>query len=116
MITWPDTLVRDIALKKCIVILGAGVSMNSTNAHGVRPKLWLQFLEDANAAIPDVKKRKAIKKILKSNDLLLACELIKCTLTRQVFIDHMVDAFQTPGFNPAHIHELIFKLDYYTKF
>lgn len=111
MIKWPDTLVRDLALRKCVIVLGAGTSMNSQNAFGAKPKSWSAFLEAGVGQIDNRKERAAVKKLIKSNDYLTACELIKGSMGRQTFIDFITAEFQTPGFLPAEIHKHIFKLD-----
>lgn len=111
MISWPDSLIKDIALRKCILILGAGVSMNSTNAQGTRPKSWSQFLDSALAEIADNRYKSAIKKLIKASDYLTACELIKKQLGRPSFVDLLQREFLEPGFIPSETHGAIFKLD-----
>jgi hypothetical protein len=111
MIVWPESLIRDIALRKCILVLGAGISMNSQNAAGVRPKSWLDFLNHAVGLILDTKYQTSIKKLIKNNDYLTACELIKQQLGRANFIDLLQNEFHAPGFIPSHVHRTIFNLD-----
>ena len=111
MINWPDSLIRDIALRKCVLVLGAGVSMNSTNAAGERPKTWLTFLSETAETIVSSQDKAAIKKLISANDLLTACELIKRLKGRQDFVDLLIREFSTPRFRPSKIHEIIFKLD-----
>ena len=45
MIDWPDKLVQDIARRRCVLFLGSGVSANSKNAAGERPKTWVEVLK-----------------------------------------------------------------------
>jgi len=111
MINWPDSLVRDIALRKCVLVLGAGISMNSVNAAGVRPKSWLHFLNHAVSSIADKNYKSSIKKLISSNDFLTACEVIKNQLGRAGFVDLLQNEFHLPGFIPSNVHGTIFKLD-----
>lgn len=111
MINWPDSLIKDIALRKCVLVLGAGISMNSTNALGLRPKSWLDFLNHAVNLVPDVKYQKSINQLIKSNDYLTACELIKKQLGKANFVDLLHDEFHSPGFIPSDVHRKIFNLD-----
>ena len=53
MINWPQVLVDDIARRKCVIFLGAGVSKNSRNHEGRIPKNWLEFLSDAIKHVPN---------------------------------------------------------------
>lgn len=111
MINWPDSLIRDISLRKCVLVLGAGISMNSQNALGLRPKSWLEFLNHAVDLVADVKYKKSIKQLIKSNDYLTACELIKKQLGNAGFVDLLQNEFHIPGFIPSEVHRTIFNLD-----
>lgn len=111
MINWDDSLVKDIALRKCVLVLGAGISMNSVNAIGARPKSWLEFLNHAVTLITDINYQRSIKKLIINNDYLTACELIKTKLGRSRFVDLLHSEFHNPGFLPSVVHSIIFKLD-----
>jgi hypothetical protein len=111
MINWPDSLVKDIALRKCVLVLGAGISMNSQNVAGLRPKSWLAFLNHAVTLVGDIKYQRSINKLIKNNDYLTACELIKQQLGRANFVDLLQNEFHTPGFIPSEVHKTIFTLD-----
>lgn len=111
MINWPNSLIRDIALRKCVLVLGAGISMNSTNAAGLRPRSWLDFLNHAVTFVGELKYQKSIKLLIKNNDYLTACELIKQKLGRAAFVDLLQNEFHSPGFTPTDVHSIIFNLD-----
>lgn len=108
MISWPDDLINDIARRKCVLVLGAGVSKNSTNTNGKRPKDWKEFLK---AASENINGKTEIRKQIASGDFLTACELIKKELGRDDFNSLIRNEFLTPQFRPADIHEHIYNLD-----
>ncbi|WP_278380296.1 SIR2 family protein [Chryseobacterium arthrosphaerae] len=108
MINWPENLIEDIARRKTVLVLGAGVSKNSTNSSGLRPKDWKEFLESATSSLTS---RTEVNKQIKSGDYLTACELIKKELGRDDFNTLMRREFLTPRFNHAPIHEHIYNLD-----
>ncbi len=108
MINWPESLIEDIARRKCVLVLGSGVSKNSTNAAGERPKDWNEFLKRASETING---RTEIRRQIKSGDYLTACELIKKELGRDDYNTLVRTEFLTPAFQPAKIHEHIFNLD-----
>lgn len=108
MIYWPDSLIEDIARRKCVLVLGSGVSKNSTNGAGIRPKDWNEFLMHASKNISG---KTEIRKQIKSGDYLTACELIKKELGRDDYNTLVRTEFLTPAFQPAKIHEHIFNLD-----
>lgn len=108
MITWPNDLIDDVARRKCVLVLGAGVSKNSTNDAGNRPKDWKEFLLLASSNIAG---RAEIRKQISSGDFLTACELIKKELGRDDFNTLVRQEFLTPQFKPAIIHQHIYNLD-----
>jgi hypothetical protein len=108
MIVWPNDLIDDIARRKCVLVLGAGVSKNSTNDAGSRPKDWKEFLLLASDNIPG---KTEIRKQINSGDFLTACELIKKELGRDDFNTLVRQEFLIPQFRPAVIHQHIYNLD-----
>lgn len=108
MIKWPTELISDIARRRTVLFLGSGISRNSTNTEGRKPKTWIAFLERALQA---VNPNRHIKTLIKEKDYLTACEVIKKALGREVFHQLLRDEFLNPGYHHASIHENIFKLD-----
>ncbi len=85
--------------------------MNSVASDGVtKPKSWIGFLKEASKAI-DPKIKKSIDKLIKENDLLTACDVIRRKIGHTEFVELVKNEFQNPGFTPATIHDLIWKLD-----
>lgn len=113
MISWPTHLVEAIALRKTVLFLGAGVSVNARNSVGKQPATWKQFLLD----ILDKDKEKIgksariIKKCIKENDYLTACEIIVDIIGSRDFGDRVDDEFRKPGYKPSNIHRLLYRLD-----
>lgn len=109
---WPDALVRDIASRRAVLFFGAGISMNSVGRDGkTRPKSWIAFLEHAQTKIKNVKLKRDIKELIKKNDLLTACAVIRKSIGRDEFVELVKQEFQEPGYGPANVHDLLWKLD-----
>ncbi|MBF4280830.1 SIR2 family protein, partial [Vibrio anguillarum] len=108
MIKWPKEVVSDISRRRCVIFLGSGISMNSVNAGGRRPKTWRAFLE---SALMEINPKAHITKLVKESDYLTACEVIKRELGKEEFTRIVRDEFLTPAYIPAEIHEKIFALD-----
>lgn len=106
---WPVRLIQEIARRKCVVFIGAGVSRQSLSAAGDRPPLWKSFLESALHKCTAPKTE--IRRHLKNNDFLTACQLIKSRLGEHDWNDHLEAVFSIPHYEPADIHEYIFGLD-----
>lgn len=106
---WPEELVDDVARRRSIIVLGAGISRHSQGNHGARPPLWSEFLTDANDSLGH-DASDYVTELIAAGDYLHACECLK-----QIFDDrwvqHLRSKFKTPRYSPAPIHELIAKLD-----
>ena len=110
MIDWPSTLIRDIARKRAVLFLGAGVSRNSVGEiRGKRPPSWIEFLNSALKQCPGSKSH--IEKLIREKNLLVACEIIKNKLGRNDWNEILRDEFVRPKYKPSNLHEYIFKLD-----
>lgn len=106
---WPARLVQELSRRKCVVFLGAGVSRQSVNADGNRPPLWKAFLEIALDKCAGSKTE--IKRHLRNNDFLTACQLIKSRLGEHDWNDLLEEIFSKPHYEPADIHQHVFSLD-----
>ena len=110
MIEWPSQLKRDLLSRRVVVFLGSGVSKNSLGKDGkTRPLLWREFLELGLRRLGS-KGTAHIKRAIKDNDLLHACEWIRAKMEEE-WEPFLRDCFVTPGFSPAEIHKTIFNLD-----
>lgn len=110
MIAWPDELVADIARRKSVLFLGAGISMNSAGAGGKRPKSWTQLLEGATANLGS-KARSVVMRLLRKHDYLTACEIVKAELGKESYETFLAKEFLEPQFQPAPVHDSLFKID-----
>lgn len=114
MIEWPINLVKDIARRRSVLFLGSGVSANSVNAAGERPKTWVEVLGEGISKLPqEVRKnqRNVVKSLIKRGELLLACELLRKHLGTDEYKDLLKEEFFDKHFQKAPIHEEIEQLD-----
>ena len=111
MITWPSSLVTEIARRRAVIFLGAGVSMQCTNATGQQPKNWKQLLLDAVEQVPGPgARKKEIRKLISAGDYLTACEVIREKMGAHVFNNFLIQELLTPNFQPAPIHDTLIQL------
>ncbi len=111
MIDWPTDLIEDLAARRCVLFLGAGVSKNSKNARGERPKDWVEYLRSLAVLIPDAGKKAEVEGCIDEWDLLTACELARMHLRPDIFKRHLLAEFSDKAFEPAEIHDSIIKID-----
>lgn len=109
MIDWPDKLLHDIARRRCVAFLGAGVSRRAIAPDGRRPPLWKEFLEQALEKCANPKAE--IRRLIKGGDYLNACQLIKSRLGNASWHDILEYFFLQPNYSPDQIHQAIFDLD-----
>ena len=74
MTDWPEQLIRDLARRRCVIVLGSGVSAQSVSEAGTRPPTWRKFLEDALHTLGDAPEEH-IEQAIANGDYLHACEL-----------------------------------------
>ncbi len=110
MIEWPQPLIKDLARRRAVIVIGAGVSKHSTSASGARPPLWKKFLEDALVNCPNRTDLLPIEAALREHDLLHACEWLKKRFDEQ-WPDYLRATFSQPAFPSAPIHDAILDLD-----
>lgn len=105
MINWPEDLVRDIAARRSVLFLGAGVSRNAENAQGVHPREWKEFLKHLGSQVSDKAQRDEVMECISDADLLTACELARKYLSPYVFKSEMLKEFSSNAYRPAKIHD-----------
>ena len=105
MIDWPDDLVRDVAARRSVLFLGAGVSRNAQNAHGVHPREWTAFLRHLASLVSEAAQRDEVTQCIEEADLLTACELSRKYLSAPVFKTELLQEFSGNGYRPAKIHD-----------
>lgn len=111
MIAWPPELVNDIARRRCVLFLGAGVSKNSTNAKGERPMDWKQFLNHLADQIGPGDAQNATRACIAEGDLLTACEVAKRALNPDRFRGLLLGEFAEKRFQTAPIHRDLVAID-----
>ncbi len=111
MISWPEDLVEDIAARRSVLFLGAGVSKNAKNKSGEHPKDWQEYLRSLIASISGKDHASDVEKCIDESDLLTACELATRFLKPDVFKRHLYSEFSDKAFEPGGIHDDLIKID-----
>jgi hypothetical protein len=109
MTIWPDILVREIARRRCVIVVGSGVSAQAKGADGISPPTWKDFLKNCNNKLHDGP-RGNITSAIDQGDLLHACEWLLKGHDAQ-WSEHLRAAFSAPRFLPSESHKIIARLD-----
>lgn len=108
---WPDPLVRDIARRRAVIVIGSGVSRHALSLDGKsRPPVWRSFLCDAAEAIGRSTETEHIFKAIEDGDLLHACEWLKDRYD-ETWPTYLRSRFSDPRYQPGRLHELLALLD-----
>lgn len=105
MIDWPEDLVRDVAARRSVLFLGAGVSRNAQNEHGIHPRGWADYLEHLASRIADKVQAAEVRQCIRDADLLTACELARKYLSPSSFKTEMLQEFSGNAYRHAKIHD-----------
>lgn len=111
MIDWPEDLVRDIAARRSVVFLGAGVSRNAQNVSGVHPREWTEYLKHLASLVTNRQQQAEVLQCITEADLLTACELARKYLSPSVFKTEMLKEYSGNGYRHAKIHDDLSRVD-----
>lgn len=108
MIDWPESLVQELAAKRAIIFIGAGISSGSVSRINpdVRPPTWNKLLESAGERFKRAD-GEFIKKLLDSDKLLDAAEVIFHGVPPADKRNFFVGQFAAPDFLPSKCHAAI---------
>jgi hypothetical protein len=111
-IVWPDALVTELAEQRCIVFMGAGVSIGSLSEDGrSSPPNWENFLSGAIDLIPIDPDKKFARSLLNKSQFLDAAEVITACSNRADFGNYLRETFVGPRFSPSELHKIILEVD-----
>ena len=111
MMNWPKSLVTEIARRRCILFLGAGVAASAQNATGNRPMEWKAFLTSAADLVHNTETQNEVKALINQNRMLLALQVINDEADPGDYRALLDRCFNDPSFEPSELHGLIFSLD-----
>ena len=111
-IAWPDALTTELAERRCIVFMGAGVSMGSVAADGrTHPPSWETFLRGATDLITSNSDKRFARSLITKSQFLDAAEVITSCSNPADFGNYLRETFVQPHFSPAELHNIILEID-----
>jgi hypothetical protein len=98
MIDWPDALVRELADRRVLLFIGAGISK------GALPGMptWGELLVQLSTKLAKKTDRKLVAQLIKQNSLLDAAQIISDGVVRADINAKLRDVFQ-PNTTPHHL-------------
>lgn len=112
MINWPESLVAEIAERRCIIFLGAGASVSCVDpATNLHPPDWNRLLREALESVGESDIKPLVDEMLRKEQYLDAAEVIFSHIEPADARNFFRSRFYTPHYEKSEIHELILELD-----
>lgn len=112
MIIWPESLVAEVAERRCIIVLGAGASAACVSLDGLkRPPTWAQFIQALIALIPNPDDRDHAQQLATQQRFLDAAQIVRSTIPMPDFDQVVRREFRDPTYQPSKLHDLVSQLD-----
>lgn len=115
MIDWGDSLIKELAARRCIVFFGAGASVPCVPTLGDptrRPPDWKGLLKALSDRLPaGCDDQTLAVKLIDENKFLDAAEVIYAAINLADFADCLRQKIENPRFSQSQMHERILQLD-----
>lgn len=111
---WPENLIEEIAYRRCILFLGAGISATAVDSHGSHPKTWKELINSLLDECKDSlssKNLSYIKKMIKKENFLFALQAIFDYSDTGKLAHLLRKEFQQTSFKYSDVHKIIRELD-----
>lgn len=110
---WPTNLIEELAYRRCVIFIGAGVSATAKNGEGQSPETWSVFLNNITSLMkhPSVQDKKFVEKMLAENNYLLALQTIYDLCDPGEYSNYLKEMYLRKGYEPSNVHKFIKELD-----
>lgn len=108
MISWPDSLVEEIAARRAIIFIGSGISASASSPDGTKPPTWKALLVDAKERfIADAAEKAFIEQLIEKDLYLDASEVIFDGVLQPEKRTYFNQKFAIPDYKPSAFHQAI---------
>jgi NAD-dependent SIR2 family protein deacetylase len=113
VIDWPSNLIEEIAYRRCILFLGAGISATAVNDEGESPKTWGDFIEGAISLMrqPSPRTVDFVRKMLEQKNYLMALQTIYDNCDPGEYGNYLRQVYSRPNYKASRIHKMIKEID-----
>lgn len=113
MITWPPSLVTEIAERRCVIFMGSGASAGAPPTVGsAKLPTWHVLLEAMSSSLlSNPADKDEVASLLGKDKFLEAAQVIRDGSLAAEFSSFIDRTFVLPKYKPSKLHELIYALD-----
>lgn len=105
---WPESLVREIVEKRCVIHVGSGMSCQSIDERGNRPPSWPGLLKELkDNTIAETSAATQIDEFISEKRYLDAAELIRIKGRSAEFNSRIKQTFVERNYVPSECHKLL---------
>ena len=104
--SWPDALIDELAGRRAIFVLGAGVSASSLGSGGVQPPTWAELISELAELVQGQDDKAIVLELVKSKQYLDAAQVIRDAIAPADFNRVIRDRFEKPNFAASELHKL----------
>lgn len=105
---WPESLIRELVEKRCVVHVGAGMSCQSVDDLGDRPPSWPTLLEQlATHTLSDSSVNAQITQFISEKRYLDAAEFIRIKGRSAEFNARVKQIFIEKNYTPSECHKML---------
>lgn len=109
---WPTALIQEIAERRCIIVIGAGLSAQSQSAlNGSHPPSWASLVEQLAKICFRRGVIESVQRKIDASSLLDAVVEIRKHVDPQTFDRALAEILVDPVFEPTECHDYIIELD-----
>lgn len=110
---WPTNLIEELAYRRCVLFLGAGISATATNDKGESPDTWEVFLEHIKTLMkcPTPEDTEFVDEMLHEKNYLMALQAICDLCDSGEYSNYLKQMYLRKEYNPSAVHNLIKELD-----
>lgn len=111
MMSWPSSLITEMAHRRCVVFVGAGLSRNVAPGSPIPPD-WKKLLEELARESPDSFRIKPlVTEMLAKDRYLDAAEVVQNSYEARAFADKIRSAFGGFRYKGGEVHQAVLELD-----
>lgn len=112
-IVWPENLIEELAYRRCVIFLGAGVSATAKNAEGKSPDKWSDFIKNIKGLMknPSPEDISFVDTMIAQENYLLALQAIYDLTESGTYNKYLKDTYSRARYMPSDVHKAIKQID-----
>jgi hypothetical protein len=108
---WPTSLVDEVANRRAVFVLGAGVSASSVGHGNINPPNWEDLITEFSGRLLDKGDKALVASLIEKKQYLDAAQIIRDQIAAAEFSGIIRSKLDAPNFSASAVHDLIYQID-----